>query len=142
VQENPSPGRGSVVQEPNKSNVCGLFTHQASDQRLFERIISVTAAYIRHNRLLMEIHAPGPLLPLPWLKTLTCVVRNGDALAGVAKVERIMRHNDGYIVVVTEPLTAAVKEDCRREAGSFLKITTASGLQRTESLTQLLQAKP
>jgi hypothetical protein len=130
------------VQESPKSNVQGLFTSRASDKRLFGRIISITAAHIRGNRLLMELHAPGPLLPLPWLQTLSCVVRNGDALAGVAKVERIMRHDDGYIVVVTEPLKAAVKEDTRREAGSFLKITTASGLERVEPLTPLLQAKP
>ncbi len=130
------------MQEKNQSNVRGLFTSRTTDQRLFGRILSVTAAHIRCNRLLMELHAPGPLLPLPWLQTLTCVVRNGDDLTGVAKVEKIMRHNDGYIVVVTEPFKAAVKEDTRREAGSFLKITTASGLERVEPLIQLLQAKP
>lgn len=131
------------MQESPKSNVRGLFTSRASDRRLFDRIHSVTAAHIRGNRLLMELYAPGPLLPLPWLQTLTCVVKNGDALAGVAKVEKILRHDDGHIVVVTEPFKAAVNEDApRREAGSFLKITTASGLERVEPLTPLLQAKP
>lgn len=125
-----------------QSNVRGLFTSRASDQRLFDRILSVTAAHIRGNRLLMELYAPGPLLPLPWLQTLSCVVKNGDAQMGVARVEKILRHDDGHIVVLTEPLKAAVNEDTRREVGSFLKITTASGLQRIEPLTPLLQAKP
>lgn len=139
---NPHPERGRVVQESTKSNVRGLFTHRASDKRLFERIHSVTAAHIRGNRLLMELYAPGPMLPLPWLQTLTCVVKNGDAPAGVARVEKVLRHDDGHIVVVTEPFTAAVNEDVRREAGSYLKITTASGLRRVEPLTPLLKAKP
>lgn len=131
------------MQKTNPSNVRGLFTSRASDRRLFDRIHSVTAAHIRGNRLLMELYAPGPLLPLPWLQTLTCVVKNGDAQTGVAKVEKILKHDDGHIVVVTEPFKAAVNEDTpRREAGPFLKITTASGLERFEPLAPLLQAKP
>ena len=125
-----------------KSNVRALFTHPTSDQQLFARIQQVTGTHLRGSRLLLELYAPGPVLPLPWLQTLTCVVKNHAGQMARANIEKIVQYSNGYIIVMTEELTHAVDEAAHHEAGAVITINSPSGLQRIEPLEPERRVQP